>query len=491
MSRSIVIVSAVIWRLAFAQPQAPEGRLLRFPDVNRTTVVFSYGGDLWLVPRSGGTARRITTNPGLELFPKFSPDGNWIAFTGQYDGNFNVYVMPSEGGQPRQLTFLPDIGPVPERMGPNSEVIAWTPDSKRIVFLSRRNTFNTWFGRLFTVSVNGGLPEQLPLDKGGLLSFSEDGSRIAYNRIFRNFRPRKHYKGGMAQDIWIYDFKTKQVQQITHYPGTDTFPMWRGDLLYWVSDRGPEQRMNLYSRNLRTGKTEQLTHFKEFDVNWPSLGPDSIVFENGGYLYTLELNDQAVHKLTVRVPGDFDRVRKRWAPVNKLVTDFDISPDGQQAVFTARGDVYTVPGTEGDTRNLTKTPGVRERYATWSPDGKWIAYISDRSGEDELYIAPSDGSGSEERITFDGRMFRLAPVWSPDSKKLLFAEQRCQAVVCRYTAEKAGIHRSGQVRRLPWLHLVTGQPVGGVRKDRGEQQFGNLSLFSGKPAYHCCHCRVL
>jgi tricorn protease len=271
--------------------------------------------------------------------------------------------------------------------------------------------------------VNGGLPEQLPINKGGLLSFSGDGTRMAYNRIFRNFRPPKHYKGGMAQDIWIYDFKTNQVQQVTHYPGPDTFPMWRGDTLYWVSDRGPEQRMNLYSRNLRTGKTEQLTHFKEFDVNWPSPGPDAIVFENGGYLYIFDLNDQALHKMTVCLPGDFDLVRRHWAPVSKLITDFDISPDGRQAVFTARGDVYTAPATAGTIRNLTQSPGVRDKYAVWSPDGKWIAYISDRSGEDELYIVPSDGTGSEERITFDGRMFRLAPVWSPDSQKLLFADK--------------------------------------------------------------------
>jgi len=407
---------------ARAQP-APEGRMMRFPDVGRADVVFSYGGDLWLVPRTGGMARRITSDPGLELFPKFSPDGKWIAFTAQYDGNFNVYVMASEGGQPRQLTFLPDIGSVPERFGPNNEVITWTPDSQRIVFLSRRNTFNSWFGRLFSVSINGGLPEQLPLPKGGLLSYSADGSRIAYNRIFRNFRPRKRYKGGMAQNIWIYDFNAKKSEQITHYLGTDTFPMWRGNILYWDSDRGAEQRMNLYSRDLDNGKTEQLTHFKDFDVNWPSLGPDAIVFENGGYLYLLDLKNKKVQKLTISLPGDLDPVRKYWTPVSKLITDFDISPDGAQALFTARGDVYTADAKSGTIRNLTRTSGIEERYAAWSPDGKWIAYMSDRTGEYELYITAADGTGAEERITFDGRVFRLPPVWSPDSKKLLFADK--------------------------------------------------------------------
>ncbi len=400
-----------------------EGRLMRFPDIYNNEVAFSYGGDLWLVSSAGGTARRITANPGLELFPKFSPDGKWIAFTGQYDGNFNVFLIPKSGGQPKQLTFLPDIGPVPERMGPNNEVIAWTPDSKRIVFLSRRNTFNTWFGRLFTVGIDGGLPEQLPINKGGLLSFSADGTKMAYNRIFRNFRARKRYKGGMAQDIWIYDFKANQIQQITHYPGTDTFPMWHGDTLYWVSDRGPEQRENLYSRDLRTHKTRQLTSFKEFDLNWPSLGSGSIIFENGGWLYVFDLKSGTTRKLTIYLPGDLDAVRKHWAPVSKLISDFDISPDGKQAVFTARGDVYTAPVSNGSIRDLTRTPGIREKYAAWSPDGKWIAYISDRTGEDELYITPAEGAGPETRVTFDGKVYRLPPVWAPDSRKLLFADK--------------------------------------------------------------------
>jgi tricorn protease len=422
MNKLIALLALGWGCLAWAQ-QTTEGRLLRFPDIYKGQVVFSYGGDLWLVSSAGGTARRITTSRGLELFPKFSPDGKWIAFTGQYDGNFNVYVIPSQGGQPKQLTFLPDVTEVPERMGPNNEVIAWTPDSKRIVFLSRRNTYNAWFGRLFTVSVGGGLPEQLPIDKGGLLSFSPDGTKMAYNRIFRNFRARKRYRGGMAQDIWIYDFKANHIEQVTHYPGTDTFPMWRGDILYWVSDRGPEHRENLYWRDLRTGKTRQLTTFADFDVGWPSMGPESIVFENGGYLYVFDLKSEKTRKLDVDLPGDRDLVMRRWATADTLITDFDISPDGKRAVFTARGDVYTVPAKEGSTRNLTRTPGIREKYAAWSPDGKWIAYMSDRTGEDELYIVPQDGLSPETRITFDGKMFRLPPVWSPDSKKLAFADK--------------------------------------------------------------------
>jgi tricorn protease len=257
--------------LAFSQ-DLPEGRLMRFPDVSKDKIAFTYGGDIWLVSRDGGTAQRITTAPGQELFAKFSPDGKLIAFTGQYDGNFNVYVMSAEGGEPKQLTFNQGGGALSERMGIHNEVITWTPDSKRIVFLTRRDTYNDWFGRLYWVSIDGGLPEALPLDKGGLTSFSADGNSIAYNRIFRNFRTWKRYTGGMAPDIWIYDLKNNHIEQMPHTEWTDTFPMWHGDTIYFDSDRGPEHRLNLYSYSLTSHEIKQLTHFTDFDVSWPSLG---------------------------------------------------------------------------------------------------------------------------------------------------------------------------------------------------------------------------
>ena len=400
----------------------PEGRLMRFPDIHNDKIVFSYAGDLWLASSSGGTAHRITTNLGLELFPKFSPDGKWIAFTAQYDGNFNVYVIPSEGGQPKQLTFLPDIGEVPERMGPNNEVITWYPDSKRILFLSRRNTFNSWFGRLFSIGIDGGLPEQLPLEKGGLTSFSPDGSKVAYNRIFRNFRTWKRYTGGMAQDVWTYDFQAKHAERITDYPGTDTFPMWHGDSIYFTSDRGPEHRLNLYQYDFKDRKTHQLTSFKDYDIGWPSLGPDSIIFDNGGYLYVFDLKTEKAKKLTVYLPGDNDAVRKHWASTSKLVSGFDIAPEGKSVVFTARGDVYTSPVKDVKFHDITDSSGSRERFAAWSPDGKWIAYVSDGAGEDELYIAPPDGSAKPTQITTGGTAFLSRPAWSPDSKKLLYSD---------------------------------------------------------------------
>jgi len=404
--------------------EVAEGRLMRFPDIYKDKIVFSYGGDLWLASSTGGDARRITSDPGRELFPKFSPDGKWIAFTGQYDGNFNVYVMPAQGGQPRQLTFFQGGAvPLSDRMGIHNEVLTWFPDSKRIVFLSRRDASNGWTKRPFSISIDGGLPGAFPVDQGGLTSFSPDGTKIAYNQIFRNFRTWKRYTGGLAQSISIYDLKNNTIEDVPHTEWTDTFPMWHGNTIYFSSDRGAEHRLNLYGYDLDTKQIEQLTHFTDFDVMWPSLGPDSIVFENGGYLYTFDLQSKQPKKLSISVPGDRDQSLKRWTSVSRNITDFDISPEGKRAVFSARGDVFTVPAKEGSIRNLTRTPGVREKSVTWSPDGRWIAYISDRSGEDELYISPQDGLGKEQQITSGYKGFKYAPTWSPDSKKLAWSDK--------------------------------------------------------------------
>ena len=409
--------------LAFGQ-EMQEGRLMRFPDIHGDKIVFVYGGDLWLASSSGGRAQRITTHPGRELFPKFSPDGKWIAFTGQYDGNFNVYVMPAEGGQPKQLTFYQGgAQPLSDRMGIHDEVVSWFPDSKRIVFLSRRDASNGWTKRLYSVSIDGGWPEPLPIDQGGLISFSPDGTKIAYNIIFRNFRTWKRYTGGLAQSITIYDLKNNTSEDLPHTEWTDTFPMWHGNAIYFSSDRGPEHRLNLYRYDLGAKQTEQLTHFTDFDVMWPSLGPDAIVFENAGYLYTFDPQSNGTKKLNIYLPGERDQAMKHWANVSKSVSDFDISPEGKRAVFSVRGDVFTVPAKEGSIRNLTRTPGIRERQVAWSPDGRGIAYVSDRSGEDEIYITPQDGLGKEQQITSGYKGFKFAPAWSFDSKKLAWADK--------------------------------------------------------------------
>src|SRR6201981_227393 len=373
LKRSFVLFVMAYSSIAFAQ-ELQEGRLMRFPDIYKDKVVFYYGGDLWLASTSGGAASRITSHPGRELFPKFSPDGKWIAFTGQYDGNFNVYVMPSTGGQPKQLTFYQGSAqPLSDRMGIHNEVITWFPDSKRILFISRRDATNGWIKRPYSVSIDGGLPEPLPMDQGGLTSFSSDRTEIADNPIFRNFRTWKRYTGGLAQDIYIYDIKNNVFeQQIPHTDYTDTFPMWSGNTVYFTSDRGPEHRLNVYAYDLGSKQVEQLTKFDNYDVMWPSLGPDAIIFENGGYLYTFDFASNQPKKLTIYVPGETDETLKHWTSVTKLITDFDIAPDGKRAVFAARGDIFTVPAKEGSARNLTQTPGIREKGAAWSPDGRCV-----------------------------------------------------------------------------------------------------------------------
>src|ERR1700730_15566611 len=426
-SKRLLLLLMLAFAVAGSTQEMPEGRMMRFPDIYKDKIVFMYGGDLWLASSSGGDARRITSDVGRELFPKFSPDGKWIAFTGQYDGNFNVYVMPPEGGQPSQLTFYQGAAaPLSDRMGIHNEVVTWFPDSKRILFLSRRDASNGWTKRPFSVSIDGGLPEPLPVSEGGLGSFSSDGTKIAYNPIFRNFRTWKRYTGGLAQAITIYDLKNNTVEDVPHTEWTDSFPMWHGNIIYFSSDRGPDHRLNLYTYDLSSKQIDQLTHFTDFDVMWPSLGPDSIVFENGGYLYTFDLESKQPKKLTIYVSGGRDQSMKHWAGVAKNITDFDISPEGKRAVFGARGDVFTVPAKDGSIRNLTRTPGIREKSVAWSPDGRWIVYVSDRSGEDELYIAPQDGMGKEQQITSGYKGFKYAPVWSPDSKKLAWSDKDCR-----------------------------------------------------------------
>ena len=410
---------------ALSAQEKQEGRLLLFPDIYKDKVAFVYGGDLWLVASTGGTARRITSSPGREQFPKFSPDGKWLAFTGQYDGNFNVYVMPSEGGQPKQLTFYQgQAQPLSDRMGVLNEVVGWTPDSKNVIFLSRRDASNGWAKRPSMVAVSGGLPQPFAMDEGGLLSYSPDGGKIAYNRIFRNFRQWKRYTGGMAQDITIYDLKNNTIEGVVpHTEYTDTFPMWHGNTIFFSSDRGADHRLNLYSFDTGSKQIQQLTNFDQFDVMWPSLGPDAIVFENGGYLYTFDLESHQAKKLTVYLDTDRDQAMKHWVDASRHITDFDIAPDGKRAVFGARGEVFTVPAKEGSVRNLTNSPGAREQKVAWSPDGKWIAYVSDRTGEDEIYISPQDGLGPEEAVTSGHKGFMYQPVWSPDSTKIAWSDQ--------------------------------------------------------------------
>jgi len=403
-----------------------EARLLRFPTIHGNQIVFTYAGDLYTVASTGGVARKLTNHEGFEMFARFSHDGKWIAFTGQYDGNTEVYLMPAEGGVPRRLTYTATLGrdDVSDRMGPNNIVMTWMHDNKHIVFRSRMREFNDFKGQLYLASIDGGLPEQLPLPRGGFCSYSADDKKLVYNRVFREFRTWKRYRGGMADDIWIYDFQKKTTENITNNPAQDIIPMWSGNRIYFLSDRDTLKRMNLYVYDLTTKTTKPLTDFTDFDVKFPSLGDNSIVFENGGYIYRFDLATEKYEKVPIEIQEDMNSGRGGIVKVNETITNYEISPDGKRALFGSRGDVFTVPAKNGATRNITKTPGIHERNSKWSPDGKWIAYISDASGEDEIYIEPQEGTAKPTQITHGEDTYKYLIYWSPDSKKILWADKR-------------------------------------------------------------------
>jgi tricorn protease len=424
MSARLLIGTALMALLA-ATSFAEDTRLLRFPAIHGNQIVFSYAGDLFTVPAAGGVARRLTSHEGYEMFPRFSPDGKSIAFTGQYDGNTEVYLMPAEGGTPKRLTYTATLGrdDVSDRMGPNNIVMSWR-DANTIVYRSRMHEANDFKGQLYAVPSTGGPSTQLPLPRGGFCSFSADGKKMVYNRVFREFRTWKRYRGGQADDIWMYDFDTKTTTTVASSPGQDIIPMWKGTTVYFASDRDEIGRMNLYAVDLSTKQTRKLTSFTDYDVKFPSIGDNAIVFENGGYLYRLDLATEKAERVPITVQEDFAVARGGIREVSKEVTNFEISPDGNRALFGARGDVFTVPAKNGNVRNVTSTPGVHERNSKWSPDGKWIAYVSDESGEDEIYIRPQDGLGTPARLTNGGDTYKYQPLWSPDSKKLLWADKK-------------------------------------------------------------------
>ena len=436
MNRSLVftLIAGLFVHSALAQDQA---RLLRFPAIHKDRIIFTYAGDLYSVSSAGGVARKLTGHDGFEMFARFSPDGKHIAFTGQYDGNTEVYLMPASGGVPQRLTYTAtlDRDDVSDRMGPNNIVMAWTNDGKDVVFRSRMRSFNSFNGRLYSVSKAGGLANELPLPRAGFCSFSPDDTKLAYNRIFREFRTWKRYRGGMADDIWIYNFKTKKIENITDHPAQDIIPMWTGRKIFFLSDRDENKRMNLYVYDLDSKQTRKITHFTDFDIKFPSLGKSAMVFENGGYLYRLDVNTEKYENVIVRIQEDLSGSRSEIVGVSNNVTNAEIAPDGKRALFGARGDVFTVPARHGATRNLTESPGVHERNSKWSPNGKWIAYISDASGEGEIYIVPQDGGKPAKQITRNAETYKYRIEWSPDSKKILWADKRLRL---RFVSVRSG-----------------------------------------------------
>ena len=396
-----------------------EARLLRYPSIHRDFVVFVYGGDIWRVPVEGGRAFRLTSHAGTELTPKISPDGEWVAFSGEYSGSRQVHVMPAAGGEPKQLTFYNDVGSMPPRGGFDYWVQGWCPDGKILVRMNR-TPWGPRPGLYYLVDPAGGLEKRLPIQVGGSASCSPDGTSLAFTYFDREFRTWKRHMGGRNQDIWTFDLAGMASERLTDWAGSDNFPMWHGDTIYFTSDR--EHTLNIFAYDKATSAIRKVTDFDEYDVLWPSLGPDAIVFMNGGWLYRLDLATEQEEKIPVTIAPGLPSTLRRWEDVSDNIDVADVSPGGNRAVFEARGDLFAVPAKDGATRNLSNTQGVRESAPRWSPDGRWIAYYSDVTGEMELYVREQDGSGEPRQLTTGSSSWRFPPEWSPDSKKLAFSD---------------------------------------------------------------------
>ncbi len=418
----VAVFSSLLFLTGASAAETSETRLLRFPDIKGDKIVFSYAGDLYIVPTNGGVARRLTSSIGYEMFPKFSPDGKMIAFTGQYDGNTEVFVISSEGGEPRRITFTATLGrdDIGDRMGPNNIVMDWTPDGKKILYRTRAYTFNDFTGQLMLVPVEGGLSEKVPLKNGGFANFSPDGKELAYNYIFREFRTWKRYQGGMADDIRIFNFDTKESKKITENLNQDVFPMWSpdGNKVFYASDR--DSHMNIYEYDKNSGNTRQITKYTEYDVKFPSVGDNYIVYENGGYIHRLDMSNGKWEKVTVNINNDIAWSRPEWKNLAGSISSVSLSPNGERLLGVARGDIFSIPAKEGITYNLTNSSGANDKSVDWAPDGNGYAYVTDKDGEFNIWFV--DAKGKERRLT-DVKTNILGFEWSPDSKHIAWSEK--------------------------------------------------------------------
>jgi tricorn protease len=416
------VLNRILCVLALAGALHAETKLLRFPDIHGDKVVFTYAGDLWTASASGGTATRLTAHPGMEVFAKFSPDGHWIAFTGQYDGDEQVYVVPATGGVPRQLTFYPARGPLPPRWGYDNQVYGWSNDGKRVLFRSLRDGWFTGFSRLYQVSMEGGPAEPLAMPMSGAGSYSQGGNQIVYSPLSRDFRTEKRYSGGQANQLYIFDTETYASKKISEGERASRDPMWIGNSIYYDSDR--DGHFNLYAYDVPSGKTTQITTNKVYDLRWPSSDRQSrIVYELNGSLEIYDVKSRKSTPVAITVPDDGLARRPSRVAAGNLVEAAALSPKGERVLFGARGDIFSAPVEKGPVRNLTNSSDAHDKWPRWSPDGSKVAFISDKSGEEEVWIAPQDGSGKPEQITTGGKAFRYFPEWAPDGKSLAFGDK--------------------------------------------------------------------
>ncbi len=396
--------------IAFGQISA---KLMRYMDISETKIVFVYGGDLWLAPIAGGSATQITHSPGEESYPRFSPDGNHIGYTASYGGNSDVYIIPSTGGIPHRVTYQSHA----DRM------IDWHPDGDRILFASRRELGQRSSRQFFLVSSEGGLPEKLPIPYGELASFSPEGDKLAYiTKITENY-PFKRYRGGLTSDILLYDFKSNKIERITDHPANDGKPAWVGDKIYFLSDRGENMRLNIWSYDLHDEELKQITTFTDFDISYLSGSKKDLVFESGGDLYLMDAESEKFEEVMINVITDLSAEMPRKQDVSKNVVNATAAPEGKRIVFEARGELFNVPQKDGYTVNMTRSSGALDRDPAWSPDGKYIAYWSDASGENEIYLASSKDRSEVRRLTNRNKGYGYKLFWSPDSEKICFIDE--------------------------------------------------------------------
>ncbi|NLJ00278.1 MAG: acetyl-CoA synthetase [Bacteroidales bacterium] len=413
----LIVTIATCWNVYSMN----DARMMRQPDINGDLIAFVYAGDIWTVPAHGGTAKRLTSHPGIELFPKISPDGQWIAFSAEYSGSRQVWVIPAGGGSARQLTFYNSAGVMPPRGGFDHVVLDWTPDSKRVLFRANRTPFGDRNGRYFTVSLEGGLEEALPIINGGFATFSPDGSQLCFTPVDREFRTWKRYKGGRATELWSYDLDNNSSRKITRWAGSDQWPVWHENAIYYASDR--DTRLNIWRHDLTTGQDQQITRHSNFDVMWPSGSNGQLVYELGGYLHVLDLTTGNDRKINVGILYDNPHLHASFRNVKEFIGSYSLSPSGKRALFEARGDIFSLPAEKGEVQNLTNTQGVREISPTWSPDGKQIAYYSDATGEYELYLLENTKGAEPRQITRGSSAWKHAPEWSPRSTHLVYSDR--------------------------------------------------------------------
>ena len=412
-------------------------RMLQYPDVSATQITFTYGGDVWVVPKEGGTAYKLTSAKGTELLARFSPDGKQIAFSGNYNGNIDVYVMPSLGGLPKRITHH----------GMTDRLVDWYPDGKFLLFASSRESGKQRFNQFYKVSDIGGMPEKLPLPYAEFGMISQDAKQIAYTPKSRAFRTWKRYQGGMATDIFIFNLDNSASENITNNIANDEFPMWTGNKIYFLSDRGQNKRNNIWVYDLSTKQTKQVTTFSDFDIHFPSIGNNEIVFEAGGLLYLLDLTTEKYREVNVNLVTDESTLMARNENVEKLIQNFSLSYNGNRTLIEARGEIFSVPTENGPVINLTQSSGVAERYPAYSPNGKYAAYFSDRSGEYELTIRDLEKPSEEKTLTSLGEGYRYKLFWSPNSKALAFIDQTMTVYV--YDMDKNSIIK---VDQQLWLY---------------------------------------